>query len=174
MLTPGTRSLILLVSFITGIVCLWNGRYLWAAPCFALGAWMIYGYARYGTVRLAYHAARSGDTARAMRLLQMVRRPERLSAQSLAYYLWIRGAVEADHGNLEEARGHLLGALNGPLRSSNDRCVVACTLAQIELKAGNATAAGEFLERAKTEAHGPAADAVIQEIEKKIEGEAKD
>ena len=164
--------MILLISFITGIVCLWNGKYPWATPCFLLGAYMIWGYTRYGTVRLAYHAARTGDTARATRLLKMIPKPALLSARSLAYYLWIRGAVEADQGNVEEARNYLLGALNGPLRSANDRCVVACTLVEIALKSGDKAAATEFLERARSEPHNDAAEEMLQKLEERIQGKA--
>lgn len=172
MFTPFLRFLMVFAAAAMGCLALAAERDIHGVALLLCAAILTYGYFGYGTVWLAFRAARKGKVKRAAKLLAKTRFPGWLNAQNRAYYRWLRGLIELDRGNTDQAREHLLAALNGKLRTTNDRCLVACALAALALDTGDTEGAKGFLERAKKEPHRNAAEKVLKGIEAKTQVKA--
>ena len=138
--------------------------------CFlAAAALLIYGYFRYGTVWLAYRALRTGRPERARTLLDQIAFPDRLRSSDRAYYEMLRGMLAGEREEWATARDHFQRALEHDLRTSNDRCIVECALAEALLGCGETVAAGEHLELARTHRHKPELTVGIRKLEEMIQ-----
>ena len=165
--SPVRLFLIVLACFIGGLRLYdghWTGfLYLAAAGLFA---WAHY---RYGTVRRAFQAMRSGDMRGAANLIARIRHPERLNLQNWSYFHMIKGVLLLTDGDLESARSHFDIAAEGGLRTGNDRSLVDCYLAEVCLGMGDRDDAREYLHRARTERHKPDVDEMIAAISRRLE-----
>jgi hypothetical protein len=164
MFTPAVRYILIGLGLALSAVFFAKGRWVGLFPLLAVGL-LVYGHFRFGTVGLAFRALRQGDMERAETLLRKVADPEKLNPQARAYHDWIKGVVTTARGELEQARPYLESAVGGALRTSNDRSLALCCLAEVAAKSGNRGEAGEILERARAEPHTPSVDQVIANIE---------
>lgn len=139
-----------------------------AAGFLLAAAALVYAHFRNGTVWLAFHALRGGDSEEARRLLDAIRRPGWLDRQSRAYYEWIRGTLALEAGNREDAVDRLRAALEGGLRTDHDRCVVACVLADTLLDLGGREEAAALLRRARALPHREELDPEIDRVESRL------
>ncbi len=130
----------------------------------AAGCMFAYGYFRYGTVWLAFRAARAGDLERTARLLSQTRHPERLSSQQRAYFELASGIVEANHGHDEVAAQHLRAALDHELRTENDRCIAEVALAELLAKRESLGEARALIASARKRKHNPEFDEYIAQV----------
>ena len=165
MFTPLVRLLLIAFLLIIGGIRYAQDRPLGALVAAAGVAFLTYDYFRAGTVWLAFRALRDENLPRAERFIGQVRRPQYLSPRNLAYYFWVQGALAAQRGDLGPARRQLALAFQGRLRTTNDRCVVACCLADLAIRAGDPEAARAHLGQARALRHRPALEPVIQELE---------
>ena len=103
-------------------------------------------------------ALEKGRVDVARQLVQTVTLPNLLSAQSLAYLHWIRGVLAtADPVNLAIAEQEMQLAVDGRLRTSNDRCLATATLAEIVALSQDFNRANSLLDNASKIPHSTAA-----------------
>lgn len=170
MLTPAVRFILIILGTGLGIALINQGNWMGAFPLLAAGL-LAFGHFRYGTVWLAFRALRKGDMDRADALLEKVADPNRLNAQCRAYYDWIKGVVSTARGELDQARQHLESAVGGALRTSTDRSVALCCLAEVAAKSGDEDEAREILDSARAEPHAPSVDPIISKVESMMQKE---
>lgn len=89
------------------------------------------GYFRYGPIRPAFLALQRDDIATSKRLIATIKFPQLLSAQASSYLHWIHGVIAAEGHDFVRAEEQMQLAIDGHLRTSNDRCVAMGTLAHI-------------------------------------------
>jgi len=136
----------------------------------ALALVLLWDYLRHSSVWSAFRAFQRRDIARVRQLLTLVRWPNLLSRPAHAYYHWLQGVVDAADGRLKAAQVHLLVAATGDLRSSNDRSLVQCLLAEVLLQEGNADAAREHLRLATALEHDDRVAELVRGLEARING----
>lgn len=94
------------------------------------------GYFRYGSIRPAFMAMRRGDIEAARKHVETIRFPTLLSAESRAYLHWVNGVIAAQNPEgLRYAEEQMRLAIDGHIRTSQDRCIATATLAYIVAKA---------------------------------------
>lgn len=168
MFSPGFRLVIIIAALTVGVWRIYKGHWMgWtfiAAAC-ALGYFHFY----YGTVWHALKALRRGDSDRAAELVAMIKHPEKLGRSYRAYYHWIKAALFQEEGSIDEARIHLEAAIKTGLRTSHDRSLAWCNLAELTVAAGEIEPARGHLDRARAETHKPSADAEIDRVARLIE-----
>ncbi len=123
---------------------------------------------RNSSVWYGFGAFRQGDMARVDYALQQVRWPQLLSPQSHAYYSWLKGVKEVSEQRYAAAKVHLLLAINGKLKTQNDRSLLHCLLAEIALQEGESDTAREHLKHAAALEHHPEVDRIIQSLGQRI------
>ncbi len=142
MFTLPIRIIIIVITAAYGSHALANGNesgYI----LLAAAAIFVIGYFRYGPIRPAYMAMRRGYIDVARKHIETIKFPKLLSSQSRAYLYWICGVIAAqDSDNLLYAEKQMRLAIDGSLRTSNDRCLAMATLAHI-------VAQNDDLERAR-------------------------
>lgn len=129
---------------------------------------LVYGHFRYGTVWLAYRAARAGKFERAGQLLSQISRPSILSSQMRAYYEFVHGAVAANSDRNEQAEQHFRNALQFKLRTDNDRCVVEINLAELLAQRGALDEARELVASARTRHCNPQVAAIVETVAESV------
>lgn len=162
------RGAAVLVSTGLGIYLLVSGV-IWGLVFLAAAALLAWGYYRYGTVWLALRALSAGDGERAARLLNGVRRPDRLGSQSRAYYEYVRGVLAAAEERFDRAESHLRSSLDHRLRTENDRTLVECTLAEVLILRGRKDEARAILSRARARDHKPTLDELMERIDQRLQ-----
>jgi len=131
MFTPAVRFTIIALAVAYGCFQLANGDHA-AYILFFAAAILAIGHFRSGPIRPAFVALQRGEIDVARKLVDSIKHPNLLSAQSLAYLHWIRGVrATVDPTDLEIAEREMQLAVNGNLRTSNDLCVATATLAEI-------------------------------------------
>lgn len=130
-----------------------------------LWAW---GYAHYGTLHAAVAAYRRGDVERTRALLAEVPDAARLTPQSRAYYHWLKGALSIHDGQLEAPKPELELAVQGQLRTENDRCLIYCQLTELALLTKEFPAAREYLQQAQALRHRPPVEGILQALEARL------
>lgn len=143
-------------------------RSAWAVPFFIVSALLFIDVLRNSSVWYGFSAFRRGDLGVVNYALQQVRWPQLLSAQSLAYYNWLKGVNEVADERYAAAKVHLLVAINGELKTQNDRCLLHCLLAEIALQEGEADTAREHLKHAAALEHHPEVNRIIQALGNRI------
>ena len=133
------------------------------------GLFGIWQHFRSGTVKLAFQSLQRGDLEMARKLFHQIASPEKLHPVNRTYYHWICGALAASENNLQKAKEEYLLAYEGELRTENDMSVLACILAQFEIREGNMDKAKEFIEKAASLNHEPMVKEKIEELKRKIE-----
>ncbi len=131
---------------------------------------LVWNFFRDSGVWIAFRAFRQGNLPRVRRNVATVRWPHMLSASSLAYYHWLKGALDAADGRFEAARVHLLVAAVGALQTENDRSLVQCLLAEVMLQLGDRATARDHLKLANALAHHGDVAPIIQALRRRVEG----
>lgn len=162
----------LIISAISLVCCLYITAYRSpiAIPFFLVAILLFADVIRNSSVWFGFAAFRQGDMARLEYALQQVRWPQLLSPQSNAYYNWLRGVMAAADGRYAAAKVHLLVAINGELKSQNDRSLLHCLLAEIALQEGEGDTAREHLKHAGALEHHPEVDRIIRSLSQRIPG----
>lgn len=164
MLTPPLRFAIVAVCLVYGAWSLGHGRIDGLIPI--LGALvLLWVHYRFGTVWLAFGALQKGDDEKARQLIDKVLHPDSLNDQHRAYFNWIKGVLAGKENDLTTARKFLIAAQDGELRTMNDRCIVACLLAEIALKLDDPVEARAQLDLVRSQPHKPQVDAMVEAIE---------
>jgi hypothetical protein len=141
-----------------------------AIPLFILSALLFIDALRNSSVWYGFTAFRRGDLATVSHALQQVRWPQLLSPQSLAYYNWLKGVKEVADQRYAAAKVHLLVAINGALKTQNDRTLLHCLLAEIALQEGEGDTARKHLALASALEHHPEVNRIIQSLGQRIPG----
>jgi hypothetical protein len=144
MFSNSTRILIVIAAFAYGVFQSVNGNrsgYLAIAAAVVL----MIGYFRYGPIRPAFSALHQGEFDTARQLVTSIRFPNLLSSQSLAYFHWINGVLAYNGSDYTSAETQMRCAIEGNLRTTNDRCIATATLAQIVAKNGQLNEATKIL-----------------------------
>ncbi len=137
---------------------------------FVTSALLFIDVLRNSSVWYGFSAFRRGDMAAVNYTLQQVRWPKLLSSQSLAYYNWLKGVKEVTDERYAAAKVHLLVAINGELKTQNDRSLLHCLLAEIALQEDEAEIAREHLKHAAALQHHPEVNRIIQSLAQRIHG----
>ncbi len=159
-----------IVSAISMVCCFYITlhRSPWAIPFFALSAWLFIDALRNSSVWYGFSAFRRGDMASVNYALQQVRWPQLLSPQSQAYYNWLKGVKEVADERYAAAKVHLLVAINGELKTQNDRSLLHCLLAEIAIQEEDSDTAREHLKHAGALEHHPEVNRIIQSLGQRI------
>lgn len=168
--TPGMRLTLVLLALVAGSYFLLGLEVPVAALFFSMALLLLWNYFRHSSVWSAFRAFQQRDVSRVRMLLAYVRWPQLLSKPSLAYYHWLQGVVDAADGRLKAAQVHLLVAAAGELRSSNDRCLVQCLLAEVLLQQGERGAAREHLRFAEALADHDDLKRLLRSLEARVNG----
>lgn len=162
------------IRLIVGLLAILVGFYLALHPTplaflfFFVGLWLIWDAIRNSGVWSAVRAFRQQDLARVRYYLALIRWPNLLNREAKSYYHWMRGVVEMSDGRLEAAKVQLLVATTGRLRTTNDRSLVQCLLAEIGLQSGDRTAARQHVAFARELAHHEQVDRIIARLERRL------
>ena len=168
MFTPRVRFLIIVVAIIFGCVELNRGDRSAYLP-FTGAALLIFGHFRYGPIRPAFLALQRGQFDTARKLVESIRYPNLLSAQSRAYFHWLRGALATlEPVDLSVAERELQLAVDGKLRTSNDRCVATAALAEIVSLTKDLDRASSLLDKAFHIPHNAGTAQHLEKIRKRI------
>jgi hypothetical protein len=168
MFTPRVRFLIIVVAIIFGCVELSRGDRSAYLP-FTGAALLIIGHFRYGPIRPAFLALQRGQFDTARKLVGSIRYPSLLSAQSKAYFHWLRGALATlEPVDVTVAERELQLAVDGKLRTSNDRCIVTAALAEIASLSKDVDRANSLLDKAFQISHNSAAAQYLETIRNRI------
>ena len=159
----GLRLAILSACLIWSAFDLLTGRPTWFLPLLG-AAFLAVGHFRSVTVPLAFRAARKGDLQKAQHLLSKTKRPDQLSGQSRAYLEWTRGMIAVGGGDFTLARQALDRAIDGKLRTSNDRCLVLASLAGVCSELGEHRDARAHMAAARSLPRKPEAEAFLEEV----------
>lgn len=162
----------LIVSVISLLCCLYITANLSVVgiPFFIVAALLFIDVIRNASVWYGFSAFRRGDMAMVSYALAQVRWPQLLSPQSNAYYNWLKGVKEAADGRYAAAKVHLLVAINGELKTQNDRSLLHCLLAEIAIQEEEGSTAREHLKHAGALEHHPEVDRIIQSLGQRIPG----
>lgn len=126
---------------------------------------LVFGYFRYGPIRLAFSELRKGNVERVEELLATIHFPHLLSSQSQAYLYWIYGLLDAQHDDrIVSAERNLRIALSLKLRTSNDRCLILTTLAELASRRGDMDEAYALLGQARNIPHKTNTEAYIEQL----------
>lgn len=169
MFTPLVRIFLISAALCLGIYLSYTQRLIDGLVPFVAGLVLLWSHFRCHSVWLAFKALKRGDLKRADNLTGQIQFPNALNKEHLAYYHWIRGACMANQGNLEAAEKHFCAALEGKLRTPNDRAIVAISLAELALKQDQLDMANTYLQRAESEEHSQGAQSLIIRIKDRIE-----
>lgn len=161
------RLIVALLALLCGVFLLLQHSWF-AVPFLALAPALIWDYFRRSAVWQAFAAFRRGDLAAVRWWLEQVRFPKLLNRPSQAYYHWLRGALEATDSRLQAAKVHLLVAASGQLRTENDRSLVQCLLAEVNLQAGAPEVARDHLRLAESLAHYGEVDRLIDHLRRRL------
>jgi hypothetical protein len=162
------RLALVLLALGFGVFQLSRGRTAPGAVWVGVAGLLSYGYVRYGTVWIAARAMRAGNSKRSETLLNQILSPAWLRSQDRAYYEFFRGVLATEREDWEASRDHFPTALRHNLRTSNDRAMVECALAEALLRAGDPAAARNQLEAARSHDHKPEVDLAIREVEEML------
>lgn len=162
----------LIISAISLVCCLYitAHRSPVAGIFFLFSALLFIDVIRNSSVWYGFDAFRNGDMARLSYALQQVRWPQLLSPQSNAYYNWLKGVKAVAEQRYAAAKVHLLVAINGELRTQNDRSLLHCLLAEIALQEGEAETAREHLKHAAALEHHPEVGRIIRSLSQRTPG----
>jgi hypothetical protein len=131
---------------------------------------LAFGYFRYGPIRPAFLAMRRGDLTAARKHVQTIKFPKLLSAESRAYLHWVNGVIAAEiSGDFPHAEEQMRSAINGRLRTSNDRCIATAELARIVAKGNDVKKALQLLEQAEKIPHRNGARAYLDKLRAEFE-----
>ncbi len=170
MFTPLVRLAVIIATIAFGIREAGEEPLL-AVWLFAAAGLFAWGHFRYGTVWLAFRALSRGDMEKARSLIGMIRRPGLLAPRERAYRAWILGLLELDRGDAAAGAAHLRAALEIGLRTPNDTCAVACSLAEASLDLGDRDTAAGLFEKAKLLPHGEGLEPFLDRLEGRLSGE---
>ncbi len=139
-------------------------------PLLLLSLLLLWDGLRNADVWPAFRAFRRGDLGRMRLLLLEVRWSEYLSPVSRAYYHWLLGVADAADGRLAAARVQLLVAVGSDhLRSSNDRCLIHCLLAELAIQQGVESEAQEHLRIARSLEHHREVAAMLNALQQRLQ-----
>lgn len=163
------RIFIVVISTAYGVYMLLDGDpfgYIFLAAA----AMFVVGYFRYGPIRPAFLAMQRGQIDVAQKLIETIKFPRLLSAQSRAYFYWISGVVAAqDPENLRYAEQQMRLAVGGALRTSNDRCIATATLAHIVAQTNDLERAEQLLADAEKLPHRENASDYLNQLRTEFE-----
>lgn len=144
-----TRIFIVLFLLVFSVYKLANGIQSGYLPLLAAAVIAI-GYFRYGAIRPAFMAMMRGDVESASRHVETIRFARFLSAESQAYLHWVNGWLASQNAEkLDYAVEEMRLAIEGSLRTRNDRCAAMIALVEVLLMNDEKTAALELLEQAE-------------------------
>lgn len=127
----------------------------------------LFTFVRYGPVKVAFVAYRRGQLDRAEELIGGVRWPRLLAARIRPYYYWVRGAIEAHRGELDEAYELYGHALALRPRQESDRSVLAALMAEIAVMRGDRESARAHIATARSLEHREDLDPFLAELEER-------
>lgn len=164
MFSNRTRATLVIAAAILSLVAMTQRLWLVGVLAASAALFLAVGYWRDASVWLALRSLKAGDVKRTSRLLAQVRRPDRLSPQSRAYYEWLMGALAAGREQYDEAAERYRFALGLPLRTENDRAVVESDLAVLEARRANITGALELIRAAQARKVRPEVAAGLSDV----------
>lgn len=103
----------------------------------------------FGNVWAAFVQLRRGKILEAEALIRRVKHPQWLAKRPRAYYYFTKGMIALQYKELQSSEVDLRKALEGGLRSSNDKALAALNLAHIYFLEKRPEDCRSFLQKAK-------------------------
>ena len=170
MLTPRIRLFIIAFAVTYGVIRMSQGdRSAWLL--FVAASVLVIGHFRNGPIRPAFMAIQKGRIDEARKLMSSIRYPHLLSAQSRAYYHWIRGIMAAnDPADLPLAEKEIQLAIDGALRTPNDRCLAIASLAEVVAQSNDLTRANGLLDQAIQSSPNSTTSGYLESLRSRLRG----
>lgn len=169
MFSNSLRIILIIICLVFGIYQFFKGEIYLGFSFTAAAFFLIYGYFRYGNVWLAFQNLMKGHNIKAEKLINSVKYPNLLSTQQKAYYFFVKGVLEQDKNNWDEAEIYYLKALEEGLHTSNNAAIANLNLAIIYHQKGLLDSANLSLRNAIELPHKTEVETEIQKLRLKLE-----
>ena len=169
MLTKKIRILIIFIALILGIVSSLYKTYWLAAIAGVIALYMFFAYFKYASVSLAFKKIRQKNLKSAYNLLLDTPNPKLLTRGEKTYYYWGMGVIKISEEKFDEAERDFYNALRFGITTANNMVVINLSLAQICMYKEEYEKANVYLDEAKRIPHKPELDAILFELEDKLE-----
>lgn len=169
MFSNSLRIILIIICLVFGIYQFFKGEIYLGFSFTAAAFFLIYGYFRYGNVWLAFQNLMKGHNIKAEKLINSVKYPNLLSSQQKAYYFFVKGVLEQDKNNLDEAEIYYLKSLKEGLHTSNNVAIANLNLATIYHQKGLLDSANLSLRNAIESPHKTEVETEIQKLRLKLE-----
>lgn len=156
MFTPVVRFLLMIILGGLAVFFAYHNDIALLLAASFLSLFLLWDYLKRGTVPLSLRKLRKNEYSAAEKILNFTTYPNRLLKNEKIYYKFIKGFVEREKDNFEQAEKYLLEVKNSPLKNENDRAMVLLALADIELIKGNKPQAKEWVLQMKNLKVSPA------------------
>jgi tetratricopeptide (TPR) repeat protein len=166
--SPWLRIVLAVMGSMAALLAFLAGRWLLGSAYLLAAALFLHGQRRYATVWRAFRAFRDRDMKRVETLLEQVDKPDRLYPRHRAAYDWMQGVLAADRGDFEEARMLLKGAVEGAIRTDQNRSIIHFHLAEVAKLQGDTQAARDHLGEAKKLTNDPELKDLIAAQEERL------
>lgn len=149
MFTPLIRFTLLIICTIVAVIAAMAGKMPIVIIATLCSLFLLWGYYSVGTVYLALHRLRKGNYEDAARIIDLTRKPEKLSKAKKAYYYYIKAYIAREKDDFSSAQNLFNLAINEGLKEEHDRAIAYLALADIAVIQGNKEEARRSLEQMK-------------------------
>ena len=143
------RTVLTLSSLFFTFWFFYTGYWGWGITMIFVDAVFILSYFRNENIILALNHIRTGNTEKAIKKLDRIKKPELLIRSQRAYYYYLRGLSGAQHLSMGETEKLFRKALSVGLRTQQDQAVAKMNIAAICMGSGRKREAKTLLSEAK-------------------------
>jgi ATP/maltotriose-dependent transcriptional regulator MalT len=147
--TPLIRFTLLLLCTIIAVIATLTGKMPIVIIATLCSLFLLWGYYSVGTVYLALHRLRKGNFEDAARIIELTRKPEKLSKTKKAYYYYIKAYIAREKDDFSTAKNLFNLAINEGLKEEHDRAIAYLALADIAVIQGDKDEARKCVEHMK-------------------------
>ena len=169
MFSPTVRLILVIICLALAANFYFKEEYTYMVMMLVPAVLFIYGYFKYGTVYAATMELKKQNFAKAEKLINKVKYPERLGRSHKAYYHFSRGIIASEKEEWGKSISEFIMALDLGLRTQNDTAVVLLNLAHAEIERKNFTEAKHYLDRLKQINQSPMIKEEAESLSKRIE-----
>lgn len=169
MLNKKTRIFIIFIALFIGIITSIKKIYWLSAVSGVIALYMFFAYFKYASVSLAFKKIRQKNLKSAYNLLLDTPNPKLLTRGEKTYYYWGMGIIKISEDKFDEAERDFYNALRFGITTANNMVVINLSLAQICMYKEEYEKANVYLDEAKRIPHKPELDAILFELEDKLE-----
>lgn len=169
MLEKKVRILIIAITFIISIIAVYLKLIYLFIPSALVMIYMTCAYFKFASVSLAFKKIRQKRLKNAYQLLLDTPNPKLLTRGEKTYYYWGLGIIKISEDKFDEAEREFYNALRFGVTTPNNMVIINLSLAQICMYKEEYEKASVYLEEAKRIPHKPELNAILYELEDKLE-----